>query len=198
MERDAHPWLNGRGRIRLIIGLEPQQRSGGCEMGFKREIVLTALAALMAGAPLAASAQTSMDKAKAEVLAVEKKVANATTPQEGLSCFDPSIVQDDFFGPQRRGVPGVSKDFDVYMHDYATFKATIDDMKIDVQGDLAVAYSHQHFVAKGQNGAPDLNAEVRQTDVLRLRGGKWLITYQHLSVPIDLITGKAVFVPEKP
>ena len=40
---------------------------------------------------------------------------------------------------------------------------------------------------------PNLDAMIRQTDVLRKENGQWLITYQHLSVPIDLRTGKAFF-----
>ena len=117
----------------------------------------------------------------------------ATTIEEGLSYFAPGIVQDDFFGPQRRGVPEVRKDFDVYMANYSGFKATITEITIDVEGSLAISASYQNFVAKGINGTPDLNAMIRQTDVLRKIGGKWLITYEHLSVPVDLKTGLAVW-----
>jgi ketosteroid isomerase-like protein len=132
--------------------------------------------------------------AGAEETAVKKvveQVSYATSIEEGLAAYDPSIVQDDFFGPQRRGVADVRKDFDVYMQNYNDFKSHIEDITVDVQGNLAVAYSHQHFHATGKNGTPDLDTIVRQTDVLRRAGGKWLITYEHLSLPIDLKTGKA-------
>lgn len=156
--------------------------------------------ALMAG-PLAIGAQAAEVRAgekpaattgdRAAVLAVEQLVANATTPEAGLSCFAPDAVQDDFFPPQRRGIHQIAEDFGVYMDHYTSFHADIQDMSIDVQGDLAVAVSHQRFTAAGRNGKRGLDAQIRQTDVLRKRGGKWLITYQHLSLPVDLDTGKA-------
>ncbi len=152
------------------------------------------LAALLAAAVAASIVTGTGPKAERDaVFKQEEKVAYATTIAEGLSCFDPRIVQDDFFPPQRRGLDQVKQDFGVYMSDYSTFKAHIDDIVIDVQGDLAVAYSHQHFTAPGKDGVPNLDAMIRQTDVLRKENGQWLITYQHLSVPIDLRTGKAVF-----
>ena len=149
--------------------------------------------AWLAAAAVTAITGTGPQVDRDMVFKLEEKVAYATSIAEGLSCVDPAIVQDDFFPPQRRGLEQVKQDFAVYMSDYSGFKAHIDDISIDVQGDLAVAYSHQHFTAPGKDGVPNLDAEVRQTDVLRKRDGRWLITYQHLSVPIDLRTGKAVF-----
>jgi ketosteroid isomerase-like protein len=132
---------------------------------------------------------------RAAIIKAEEGVAYATTVEAGLAYFDPDIIQDDFFPPQRRGVAEVRKDFDVYMANYSDFRAKILDITVDLQGDLAVAYSHQSFIAKGKDGAPDLDAVVRQTDVLRKKNGKWLITYQHLSVPVDLKTGLAAWKP---
>jgi ketosteroid isomerase-like protein len=154
--------------------------------------ILTFCMALSLPLGMAAAAPAPQSDKEA-VLAVEKLVANATTPELGLSCFDPDVIQDDFFSPQRRGIKEVAKDFDVYMSHYTSFHADILDMTIDLQGDLAVAYSHQRFTAKGKSGGPDLNAVVRQTDVLRKKSGKWLITYQHLSLPIDIATFKPDF-----
>jgi ketosteroid isomerase-like protein len=36
-----------------------------------------------------------------------------------------------------------------------------------------------------------LTVAVRVTDALRRMGGKWLIFQEHVSVPVDLATGKA-------
>jgi ketosteroid isomerase-like protein len=149
----------------------------------------------VAGLARADAPPSAEAREKAAVLKVEQLVANATTPEAGLSTFSPDIVQDDFFPPQRHGIPEVAQDFKVYMDNYGSFNADILDMNIQVQGSLAVAISHQHFTAKGKNGSPDLDAVVRQTDVLRKKNGKWLITYQHLSVPIDLKTDKAILKP---
>lgn len=157
---------------------------------------LAGLAFLPLLATPALAESTQLEKDREAVRQVDILVSTATTIEAGLSTFDPDILQDDFFPPQRKGIAEVRKDFDVYMANYSDFKADIKDMTVDVGGDLAVAYSHQHFTAKGKNGTPDLDAMVRQTDILKKKNGKWLITYQHLSVPIDLKTGKAVFKQE--
>jgi len=143
------------------------------------------------GAAWALPGAPSLADEKAAVLKVEELVANAQTPELGLSCFDPDALQDDFFPPQRHGVKQINEDFKVYMDNFNTFHADIKDMTIQVNGDLAVAMSHQHFTAHGSHGNANMDIVVRQTDVLHKKNGKWLITYQHLSVPVDILTGKA-------
>jgi ketosteroid isomerase-like protein len=165
-------------------------------MKFTHMLIAGTIVTIAAATPSFATPDSATERAAAQK--VVEQVSYATTIEEGLATFDPAIVQDDFFGPQRRGVAEVRKDFDVYMQHYTGFKAHIEDIIVDVQGDLAVSYSHQHFTARGTNGTPDLDAVVRQTDVLRKTSGKWLITYEHLSLPIDLKTGNAVLNQKKP
>ncbi len=162
-------------------------------------LTIPALAAVLAIFATDAQARShgnvDIQREKEAVRKVDVLVSTATSVEAGLSTFDPSVIQDDFFAPQRHGVAEIRKDFDVYMSNYDNFKADILDMNVEVDGNLAVAMSHQHFVAKGKNGTPDLDAVIRQTDILKKRNGKWLITYQHLSVPIDIKTGMAVYRP---
>jgi ketosteroid isomerase-like protein len=157
------------------------------------------LVAASLGAAWSQSAGTGavqdIEREKAAVLKVEELVAHAQTPELGLSCYDPGAVQDDLFPPQRRGVREINDDFKVYMDNFTSFHVDIKDITIEVNGDLAVAYSHQHFTARGTHGNANLDALVRHTDVLRKKHGKWLITYQHLSVPIDILSGKALLKP---
>jgi ketosteroid isomerase-like protein len=61
---------------------------------------------------------------------------------------------------------------------------------VNVDGNLAYSDSFQHHLAKTKaGGSHDLT--VRVTDVYRKSGGKWLIVQEHVSVPMDLQTGKA-------
>jgi ketosteroid isomerase-like protein len=129
----------------------------------------------------------------AEVERLDRLVSTATSPEDGLSVYAPNVLQDDFFPPQRHGLAEVRQDFAAYMEAYSTFHADILDMTVDVDGALGVAVSHQHFTAKGHNGTPDLDAVVRQIDVYHKVDGRWGITYQQLSTPIDLKTGHAVW-----
>jgi ketosteroid isomerase-like protein len=45
---------------------------------------------------------------------------------------------------------------------------------------------------KMKNGSA-VNLLDRTTDVWQKIGGKWLIIHEHNSVPVDMVTGKAVF-----
>ena len=65
----------------------------------------------------------------------------------------------------------------------------INDLSITTDGNMAYSYSFQHNAGKMKNGsAPDIT--VRVTDVYRKSGGKWRIVHEHVSVPVDLATGK--------
>jgi ketosteroid isomerase-like protein len=67
---------------------------------------------------------------------------------------------------------------------------SISDLDITVVG--PVAYSHRIESAEftGKDGSK-LNVVVRVTDVYRKMKGKWLIVQEHVSVPVDVMTGKA-------
>jgi ketosteroid isomerase-like protein len=87
---------------------------------------------------------------------------------------------------------------DSYKADYKAFfdlckgplREKVSDVGVTVRGD--VAYSHAVAEISGslkQGGTFD--AVLRVTDVLRKLNGKWVIVQEHLSVPVDLFTGKA-------
>jgi ketosteroid isomerase-like protein len=66
---------------------------------------------------------------------------------------------------------------------------TISEVSITVDG--STAYSH--YIEDGTMTAKDgttSEVAVRITDVYRKIGGKWLIVLEHVSVPVDLATGK--------
>jgi ketosteroid isomerase-like protein len=66
----------------------------------------------------------------------------------------------------------------------------LSDLNVTTSGTMAVS----HYVVAGYFTGPDsarLTVAVRVTDALRRMGGKWLIFQEHVSVPVDLATGKA-------
>ena len=68
----------------------------------------------------------------------------------------------------------------------------LSDLSITTGGTLAVS----HYIVAGYFTGPlpdstRLTVAVRVTDALRRTGGKWLIFQEHVSVPVDLSTGKA-------
>jgi ketosteroid isomerase-like protein len=88
--------------------------------------------------------------------------------------------------------------WDAYKKDWQGFLSTfngpisfdIDGLEITAAATLAYGYSFQHVAGKTTGGEP-IDMVVRVTDVYRKTGGKWLIVHEHISVPVDIKTGKA-------
>ncbi len=76
------------------------------------------------------------------------------------------------------------------MHDSSPgATGTRTDLASAISGKLAYSSSFQHSIATTKSGA-SRDLTVRVTDVYRKIGGKWLIVQEHVSVPVDLQTGK--------
>lgn len=68
-------------------------------------------------------------------------------------------------------------------------KFEISDLHVVASGSLGYGHSIQHLSgadAKGQT----IDLTVRVTDVYRKIKGRWLVVHEHVSVPVDLTTGK--------
>jgi ketosteroid isomerase-like protein len=76
-----------------------------------------------------------------------------------------------------------------FSHFKGTPKISITDLAITVDGSLAFSHSIQHVTGTDAKGHP-VDRTVRVTDGYRKIGGNWLIVHEHVSVPVDLATGK--------
>jgi uncharacterized protein (TIGR02246 family) len=84
-----------------------------------------------------------------------------------------------------------------YRKDWQTFFDTFDGpisvelTDLDVAADRNLAYSHsiQHVAGTDKQGKK-LDLTVRVTDVYKKAHGRWQIIHEHVSVPVDLETGK--------
>lgn len=79
-----------------------------------------------------------------------------------------------------------------FAHFKGTPKFSITDLVITVDRDVGFSHSIQHTVGTDTQGRP-VDRTVRVTDGYRKLGGRWLIAMEHISVPVDLATGKADF-----
>ena len=68
-------------------------------------------------------------------------------------------------------------------------KIAITDLGITVEGNLGFGHSFQRVTGTDIQGH-SVDRTVRVTDGYRKIGGKWLIVLEHVSVPVDLTTGK--------
>jgi uncharacterized protein (TIGR02246 family) len=69
---------------------------------------------------------------------------------------------------------------------------TMSDLAIRADGDLAYSHSIQHLVGTNLDGSK-ADLTVRVSDVYRRIEGHWKIVLEHVSVPVNLATGRPDF-----
>lgn len=108
---------------------------------------------------------------------------------------DPDLVAFDAFPPrQYRGASGYRKAYEGFFAAYpGPVTPEISELQITTNGTLAFTSSIDRWVATGADGK---QAEIvfRATNGLRKIEGKWLIAHEHVSVPVDPVTGQADFL----
>jgi uncharacterized protein (TIGR02246 family) len=167
----------------------------------------TSIGLLMAGGAVAATPATApvakpaaakpaavepSDKARIEALEARFAAAfNAKDVAKIMACYtrDGLFVFDVSPPRQYLGWAAYKQDWEgllAGMPGPVTFK--LSDLSVTVSGDVAYGHSIQdlHWTANG--AASELT--VRVTDVYRKIAGKWLIVQEHVSVPVDLASGK--------
>ena len=104
---------------------------------------------------------------------------------------DESLFAFDLVPPRQYvGASAYRKDWERF---FAIFKGPlkfeITDLGIVADGNVAFSHSIQHISGTDMKGQP-LDVTVRVTNGYRRIGGNWLIVHDHVSVPVDLATGK--------
>ena len=122
------------------------------------------------------------------VAAVNAKDVNAImkvyVPDESLFVFD--VV------PPRQyvGAKAYAKDWTDFLGMLkGSLKFEISDLSVTADGTMGFGHSIQHVTGTDTKGQP-VDLTVRVTDVYRKIKGNWLIVHEHVSVPVDLDTGK--------
>jgi ketosteroid isomerase-like protein len=151
------------------------------------------LCAVAASAQPKPSPSTSGDKEKIEALyQAYAKAFKAKDVNAIMAFYDPKeLFVFDLVPP--REYPN----WDAYKKDWEeTFAAmpgpldtTLSELAITVEGPVAYAHSIQTGYFTGKDGTR-IDLAVRVTDVWHKVNGKWLIVQEHVSVPVDLATGK--------
>jgi len=112
-------------------------------------------------------------------------IMTAYVPDESLVVFD--VV------PPRQyvGAQAYRKDFEELLSLYpGPLAVEISDLKVTVGGDVAFGHNIQHGAGTMKDGKK-LDWTVRVTDGYKKVNGQWLIAHEHISVPVDLLTGRA-------
>jgi len=110
-----------------------------------------------------------------------------------MSNFAPEVVTFDLVPPLRsRGAEALRKLWEaVFIVYQGPIEYETHDLSITVGDDVAFTYSLNRLsgtLNTGQKNSPWL----RSTACFRKIGGTWLIVHHQNSVPVDIVTGRAV------
>jgi uncharacterized protein (TIGR02246 family) len=162
----------------------------------KLEVSLSiALAVGAIAIPTAISAHPARSD-KAQIEALEDRFAAALNAKDLDAIMKVYVPDQSLFVfdvvPPRQYVGA-----DAYRKDWQGFLATLKgpvkfqlgDLAVSTDGRIGYSHSIQHMTGTDTKGKP-IDFTVRVTDVYRKVDGKWLIVEEHVSVPVDLDTGK--------
>jgi uncharacterized protein (TIGR02246 family) len=152
-------------------------------------VIFVAFSVMALGAPARADAGADIRALEERFVAAFKAkdldaIMKAYAPGQTLVVFD--VV------PPRQYVGAAA-----YRKDWQTFfdafegPITVELTDLDVSADRNLAYSHSiQRVAGTDRQGKKLDLTVRVTDVYKKARGRWFIIHEHVSVPVDLDTGK--------
>jgi uncharacterized protein (TIGR02246 family) len=134
---------------------------------------------------------------EAEIKALEEQFVAAVNAKDldkimAVYVPDDSLFVFDVIPPRQYvGAKAYRDDWKGFLDGFnGPIKFDISDVIVIARGNLAFGHSIQHQTGTGKDGKP-LDMTVRVSDDYRKIKGKWLIVQEHVSVPVDLATGKA-------
>jgi ketosteroid isomerase-like protein len=156
-------------------------------------LVICALALLALLAGNFTRSANAADDDKQAITDLEHKLANAPTADEAIKYYDPTdeVELFDMAGPPRevKGNKAIHTHLAQGFTGIKNIKVDFVEINVVTDGKLGYATSVQRFTATGPDGKP-MDITFRQSDFLHKVNGEWKIMHQHISVPVDMKTGK--------
>jgi len=109
-----------------------------------------------------------------------------------MAVYAPDVVAYDIVPPlQFVGADAYRKDYSDFL---AQFKGPIrvsdGNIHVEQSGDVAFAFGLERLRGTTTDGKP-VDMWLRFTDGWKRGKGQWLVAHEHVSVPVDMATGKA-------
>jgi uncharacterized protein (TIGR02246 family) len=110
-----------------------------------------------------------------------------------MSLYAPDIVYFDVVPPlQFAGTEAVRKNFQRWFDIWASgIKSESRDLRIVTGGDAAIAFK-LHRASGTRKDGREVAMWVRVTVACRRANGRWLITHEHVSLPVEMPAGRAL------
>ncbi len=111
-----------------------------------------------------------------------------------MALYAPDVVAYDVVPPlQYKGRDAYRKDYLEFMGQYdGPIHVEYRDTQVFSSGDVGFIHALERFTGKLKNGQQS-DMWIRATSGVIKVNGKWLIIHDHISVPADFDTGKALF-----
>jgi ketosteroid isomerase-like protein len=162
----------------------------------KRSILLLGAWGLVASVLLQPIIGYSQSSDEAQIRALEDSFAAAVRAKDVDAIMKVYVPDDSLFvfdvTPPRQyvGAAAYRKDWEDLLNDIeGPIKFEITDLAVTVDGNIGYSHSIQAISAKNKTGDV-VDLTVRVTDAYRKIDGHWLVTMEHVSVPVDLATGE--------
>jgi ketosteroid isomerase-like protein len=160
-----------------------------------RKILLAAMIIGFGAVPFARADSNDV----AQIRTLESKLA-AAAEARNLDAIMKAYIPDktlfvfDVIPPREYlGAEAFRKNWDGFLGSTkGPLKYETTDVEVTVVGTVAYGHSIQRIVATGVKGDP-IDLTTRVSDVYRKIKGNWVIVQEHISVPVDLDTGKPDF-----
>ncbi len=162
----------------------------------RRLIGLACAFGVMAALLSQATAANAETRDEAQIRALENKFAAAFNAKDVDAIMrvyvpDRSLVVFDLVPPRQYvGAAAYRNDWENFLGSFdGPIKFEISDLAIVANRNIGFGHSIQHVSGKNKKGEP-IDLIVRVTDGYRKINGHWLVAMEHVSVPVDLDTGK--------
>lgn len=158
----------------------------------KSNVALLLAAAAAVLIPLGARAGAADD---GRIRALEARFAAAVNARDLdaiMKVYSSDVFVFDVVPPRQYvGAAAYREDWKNFLAGFSgAIRFAITDLAVSSQGTLGYSHSIQQISGTDPQGKA-VALTVRVTDVYRRRGGDWQIVLEHVSVPVDLATGKA-------
>jgi uncharacterized protein (TIGR02246 family) len=109
-----------------------------------------------------------------------------------MAIYAPDVVAYDMVPPlELTGADAYRKDYTEFLAQFrGPVRTEIPNIHVEQSGDRAYAFGLERLRGTLTDGTA-VDMWVRFTDGWERRKGRWLVAHEHVSVPVDMATGKA-------